>query len=276
MERSLGIIDQRKTSLLNREFIVKDFLKTSLCASLDVLGFQDEINRAYREKQEEILLGEIEDILKSAADDLEDLHIRNPEVLTTLKFFTDNVVVGYHFMPPISKIQLCCFCELISDFQLSMACKGFFIRGGISIGTLASDERIVFGDCLVKAHELEAQVAGNPRVILDLRLSNQSSSDLTFSNFRLMRDVDGYLFVNYLSALLQIELDPRPGPRINEARLKVHKDQVEHRLQEKRHDPKVWNKYLWVANYHDAFCDRFQMKQYKINESLLRAQPVSL
>jgi hypothetical protein len=79
-----------------------------------------------------------------------------------------------------------------------------------------------------------------------------------------------------LSALIEIKLAPRPGPCLNEDRLKIHKDQVERLLEEKRHDPNVWSKYFWAANYHDAFCDQVQRRQYKINESLLRAQPVGL
>jgi len=136
-----------------------NFLKPSLCASLDVLGFQDEIKRAYNEKREAKLLCEIEETLKSAADLLEEMSKQSPQILTTLRFFTDNLVIGYHYLS--SKDALCHLCELIADFQLSMACKGLFIRGGISIGTLASDERIVFGDCLVKAHELEVKSARN-------------------------------------------------------------------------------------------------------------------
>jgi hypothetical protein len=164
---------------------VKNFLKSSLCASLDVLGFQDEIKRAYAEKREVKLLREIEETIKSAADDLEDMAARNPQILT---------------------------CELIADFQLNMACRGLFIRGGVSVGTLASDERIVFGDCLIRAHELEVKSARNPRVVLDSCFSNQNGVDLEMSTFRLMRDVDGYLFVNYLSALISPSKRlPHPG-----------------------------------------------------------------
>jgi hypothetical protein len=65
---------------------------------------------------------------------------------------------------------------------------------------------MVFGDCLVKAHELEAKSARNPRVILDPCFSNQNGVGLEMSAFRLMRDVDGFLFVSYLSALFEPKL----------------------------------------------------------------------
>ena len=253
-----------------------NFLKPSLCASLDVLGFQDEILRAYDEKRERKLLREVEETLKSAADHLEEIHARNPQILT-LKFFTDNIVIGYLYVTPSPISGLDHLCELLADFQLSMACKGLFIRGGISVGTLASDERMVFGNCLIEAHKLEAKWARNPRVILDKCFEKQNGFDVNMSVSRLMRDVDDFLFVNYLSALIELKSTaPPPFSRLNEERLQIHKNQVERLLEEKRHDPHVWSKYFWVANYHDAFCDQVQRKQYKINESLLRAHPVSL
>jgi len=256
---------------------VKNFLKPSLCASLDVLGFQDELKRAYNEKRERKLLHEIEETLKSAADELEDMHARNPQILTTLRFFTDNLVIGYEYWSSGAKVELDHLCALLAHFQMSMACRGLFVRGGISIGTLASDERMVFGDCLVKAHELEAKSARNPRVILDRCFSNKDGTDFIQSASRLMKDVDGFFFVNYLSALIELKYSPpKVGPCLNEDLLKVHKDQVERFLEEKRHDLNVWSKYFWTANYHDAFCDQVQRMQYKINESLLRAQPVGL
>ena len=259
------------------KIFVKTYLRPSLCASLDVLGFQDEINRAYTENREVKLLHEIKETLKLAADDLTDFHTRNPEMMTTFRFFTDNVVIGYGWWTQGAKAELNDLCHLLADFQLNMACRGLFIRGGISIGTLASDERMVFGDCLVKAHELEAKSARNPRVILDPCFSKQNGVALEESACRLMRDVDDYLFVNYLSALIQPKFaPPRYDLCLDEDRLKTHKIQVERLLEEKRHDPNVWSKYFWTANYHDAFCDQTERKQYKINESLLRAQPVGL
>jgi len=114
-------------------------------------------------------------------------------------------------------------------------------------------------------------------VILDPCFSSQNSVDLEMSAFHLMRDVDGYLFINYLSAMTRRKYaPPRLELCLDEDRLKIHKEQVERLLEEKQHDPNVWSKYFWTANYHDAFCDQVQRKQYKINESLLRVQPVGL
>lgn len=256
---------------------MKLILKPSLCASLDILGFQDEINRAYHEKREVKLIHEIEETLRIAANYLEDFHRRNPHMMTTLRFFTDNVIIGYGWWTKEAKGELSELCDLLADFQLNMACRGLFIRGGISIGTLASDERMVFGDCLVKAHELEAKVAKNPRVVLDPCFGNQDDIVSEGSAHQLMRDVDGKLFVNYLSELIHPKfLPPRLDLNLDEDRLMIHKDQIERRLEEKRHDPDVWSKYFWAANYHDAFCDQTERKKFKINESLLRVQPVGL
>lgn len=47
-----------------------------------------------------------------------------------------------------------------------MALQGFFIRGGLSVGTLFVDDNCVYGEALIDAYELESKVAVNPIVIL--------------------------------------------------------------------------------------------------------------
>lgn len=43
-------------------------------------------------------------------------------------------------------------------------------------------------------------------------------------------------------------------------------------------NPKIWNKYFWVANYHNYFCDNakdipYSLNSYKIPQSFLIAKP---
>jgi hypothetical protein len=45
--------------------------------------------------------------------------------------------------------------------------KGFFIRGGISVGSFYSDKNIIFSKGLVNAYLLESKKANFPRVIID-------------------------------------------------------------------------------------------------------------
>jgi hypothetical protein len=39
--------------------------------------------------------------------------------------------------------------------------------------------------------------------------------------------------------------------------LDLHKQRIAERLKEHRGNPTIWNKYAWVARYHNYFCDLF-------------------
>ena len=134
-------------------------LLPSFCAYLDLLGFSDAIKEAYAQKREKHLLVEISEAFDKSAARLNEDHERGESSgPVTVKFFTDNVVVSYrrfHFF----ENELWYLCWLLADYQFAMARKGFFMRGGISTGTLANNDRIVFGDALLKAHELENNAA---------------------------------------------------------------------------------------------------------------------
>lgn len=61
-----------------------------------------------------------------------------------------------------------------------------------------------------------------------------------------MIDVDDHAFVNYLDS---VGLDYR-GPKV-EQMLSQHKLRVEAALRRFSSSPHVWNKYRWLAEYHD-------------------------
>jgi len=84
---------------------VKTFLKKSLCASLDVLGFQNEIKRAYQDKREMKLLHELEETLRAAANDLEDMGSRNSQILVVVQFRFDLATSRLKFPPRCSRLS---------------------------------------------------------------------------------------------------------------------------------------------------------------------------
>jgi hypothetical protein len=66
----------------------------------------------------------------------------------------------------------------VGVYQLSMALDDYFIRGAISVGELFLDPNTAFGPALLEAHDLESNVARDPRVILAPGVSS------TFALFR--------------------------------------------------------------------------------------------
>jgi hypothetical protein len=200
-----------------------------------------------------------------------------------VKFFTDNLIVAYSVMVPTT--DLIHLCELLAQYQLSMALSnGLFLRGGISLGTMAFDEGMMIGDCLLKAHQLEKTTASTPRIIIDDKLKDvitkqRSLLDRTWQSTldsRLLCDSDGYFFVNYLHALYQPKVLTSMVLEVNEDQLSAHRQLVERSLGERRLNPHIWYKYFWVANYHNYFCDANGQARHKIPGNLLLPQPTKL
>lgn len=139
--------------------------------------------------------------------------------------------------------------------QLQLAAGGFFARGAVAIGDHHIHDGLVFGPALVDGYRHE-QRAGVPRVILTeeactiLREEMSEHANLADSTQAdlLIVDRDGVVFIDYLKMLLD-ELDPI-------ADLERHRAVVEEKLAAHRNDGRKWEKYRWVAEYHNHFCER--------------------
>src|SRR6185312_5959023 len=123
----------------------------------------------------------------------------------------------------------------------------------IAVGDHYMDEILVIGDALLEAVAAESQTARDPRVVLTV-----SAVALIFDpyvrdeqrDFRddlLLKDADGQIFVNYLTAGLFDLLTE--DPEHHEERfldlLWRHRDSITTRLRSNAREPAVWRKYLW-------------------------------
>lgn len=138
--------------------------------------------------------------------------------------------------------------------QLDLALKGFFLRGGFAIGLFHDMEDIVFGPALVEAHGLEQSEAVHPRVVL----SDHATECVRGHDVPLMVDQDGRSFVDYLDpafADTTVDVD-----RV----LDVHRKVVAAKLRRYREDSRRWDKYRWVAEYHNAVCEKRRPESPKL------------
>jgi hypothetical protein len=141
--------------------------------------------------------------------------------------------------------------------QLNFIDAGFFLRGGLSLGRIHIRDGLVFGPALVEAYDLERMRAVSPRIVLSSDVDASQRADLRFyaqpesspQGALLLCDGDGHTFVNYLGLLFDEPDDVRQG-------LGRHRDTVLARLQEHRADKHLWEKYRWVAEYHNAVVAR--------------------
>jgi hypothetical protein len=131
--------------------------------------------------------------------------------------------------------------------------EGFFVRGALTLGKFHLREGLIFGPALIEAHDLERDVAVYPRIILGADAERSQREDLRYHDFPegslqnllLMRDDEGSTFINYLGVLLDMPEDPLPV-------LAMHRDIVTARLHEHLGKRSFWEKYRWVAEYHNT------------------------
>lgn len=78
--------------------------------------------------------------------------------------------------------------------------------------------------------------------------------------------------MNYLQCVLLGE--EQQGPYYQE--LLKHKAVVENVLTQHKKNPPIWAKYVWVAAYHNFFCESYPGyfgDEHKIDAELFRASP---
>lgn len=260
----------------------KPLLLNSVFIFMDILGYQQLVQKAHAAGKSQDFLEEIHSALSKARKALEDdefvLQLAGHD-LYALKAFTDNIVVG---IPIINdgEIELGDAFSRVAEFQLNMILQGFYVRGAISVGDVYIDEIAVVGNPLTEAYNGESKLARDPRIILTETAKKYVDSHLEYYGreshapqvSELLQDSDGQWFVNYLDSILLDKEDNIIGYET----LKKHKECVELELKKHKGVPDVFSKYAWVAGYHNYFCELHQdyfSNDYKIDSGLFQAKP---
>lgn len=141
--------------------------RESIVVFIDILGFKDQIVRAYVAGNSELLLKKLRGAIKEAKTAF---HSWWPPPLNCptceAKLFTDNIVIGFP-IPHGKTIEEVMRSAIIkcAAYQCALANEGFFIRGGIAVGEHYMDNDIVFGAALLEAYLLESNKADVPRIV---------------------------------------------------------------------------------------------------------------
>lgn len=237
-------------------------LRRSVVTFIDILGYTEAIRRAVNSKRSQEFLEQAKVAFRKAYEHvkpIEDELIfdRHPYYL---KAFADNIVVGYPILAE-GELELGVTYLNLQLFQLSLVRSGFFVRGAVAVGDLYLDADLAYGEALLEAHDAERSLSRDPRILMTKSAIEYVQEHMTYymdptsapQYYDLLRDSDGQLFINYLEVLD----DPVDGP-FNEA-LMDHKAMVESMLKEYSNEPRIWTKYVWVANYHNYFCENSQL-----------------
>jgi hypothetical protein len=164
-------------------------------------------------------------------------------------FFSDTLVLAAPITAETDDAaELDGLVEQAAWLQNDLVMQGFFARGGLSVGKLHIGDHVVFGPALVEAYELESRAAVHPRIVLSRRAA-ECQRTLPETPM-LISDDDGRVFVHYLSAVFDAPFEDY-GPL-----LERHRDVVVERLASHRGDKPRWEKYRWLAEYHNAVVRR--------------------
>lgn len=234
-------------------------LRDSIVGFLDILGFSQSIRTTTDPGESQFLvdriLAAITDARQYVRRDLAKDFSSYPNCWA-LKFFSDNLVVGYPVegtgISPALAAHFIIRCA--QRYQLRMALSGFFQRGALTRGPICLTDDLIFGAALLECYQLEVKASIVPRVILaeplrDLVITSvrdRTNPMAAEAGRSICRDIDGWWFVSSLEAA------SKEGA-IDWDLVERHKDAILHSLVGvTRHD--VLPKFGWASRYHNMFC----------------------
>lgn len=261
-------------------------LKKSVVAFIDILGYKKLVCDAHKNGQSQQLLSDLHQKLSKSfyrLDGLRDDGTRffekvrpNEKDNHKIRTFSDCIVIGF----PISEYtspsynyragmdEFLYMFSGLAFFQLEMVNQDIFVRGAIAVGDLFIDEIFIFGNGLLDSYQTESKQAMYPRIILTESAESMVRSHDKDNGKKLCpiymrevyKDANGKFFLNYLNSIRIGESDFQ---FIEE--LEKHKNVVLKKLENYRTQPDILSKYVWVANYHNLFCDQCYPEEYKID-----------
>jgi hypothetical protein len=177
---------------------------------------------------------------------------------SVLSFFSDSIVL----VMPIDddgEAELGVAAHLVSRLQIRLALNGYFLRGAWTYEDIYSDGEMVFGKGLINAYRTENRDAIYPGIILDNSMTPLFEKHLKYyalpqnapHSHEFLKGEGHIMFLNYLDLLISDE----DVIEVNWNILKKHKEQIILQLQNPITDLHVQQKYCWLANYHNYFCD---------------------
>ena len=171
---------------------------------MDILGFKNQVSGSLDSNHEiqRIHSGLLE-IYKAFNDHFQIKKSDSYKTSKKVTQFSDSITVSYNLSEESAVYHL------LNDtymLQIDLLRWGISVRGGIAIGKLYHDEKLVFGPALVEAVELE-KYAIYPRVILSkeiIAIGKKNHAEWHSSEYEeeaiislIEQDLDGAFYINY-------------------------------------------------------------------------------
>ena len=184
--------------------------KDRILAFIDVLGFSNTVKKTVNNnplKNNENYL--VEDLIETQRIDkffcdikwdliYKDLYLSEDSRIKSkiINQLSDSIIISYLSTEKGDEIERI----LHGSYSLCRAAiqNGFLLRGAIVCDKICHTEDKIFGPALVKAVEMEKNMAIYPRIIIDDAIHNINREEhLKY----LIKDFDGLYFINYFSEL---------------------------------------------------------------------------
>jgi hypothetical protein len=166
--------------------------------------------------------------------------------------------------------------QSLQSLALDLLAEGFFVRGSIVKAPLYHDDRMVFGEGLVKAYYFESEVAKFPRIVVTQEVrndvigyvANSKGGDVYPRTELLRQSSDGPVYLDILQPVVSI-LKKRDHPyetlstKENDEYRKylIIKNKIQQRYEESMDNPRHFEKVRWFARYwNNAIPEKYLMR----------------
>lgn len=234
--------------------------KTAVVTFLDILGFRKIVAT---QNQEEI--ASILDAIAETAATPVGLGSEQTEVLS----FSDSVIRVRATQPSMSFEDLLHEVQDLAVAQWSLLELGILVRGGTTIGKVATGPGRAYGPAFVRAYDLESSLAGAPRIVIDPavvenvrqhvkglpnRQAKREAIDSFKQNIRLGED--GLWYVDYLSSVSHFMQDKT---YVHNSLFRF-KNIIIEKANREGSTSAVLPKYLWLIRYHNLTVKKLEPK----------------
>ena len=210
---------------------------------LDILGFSSLVEESQDDVKKRIHLKRIITVLRKKSF-IFDNSDNNSSWLSTRTSFSDSVVFSESCLHKNTGI-ICCLMNL-SYLMFSLAGIGAFVRGGIAIGDVYHDNRMLFGPAMKEAYRLESKEAVYPRIVMK---KETFETEMTEPFIRDAFIDDGSLV--YFDVLSQPHcINTVYGDEYNERKLvETIRRNIQDALVTYKGNERIYEKYAWLRDY---------------------------
>lgn len=236
-------------------------VKKHIILFLDILGYKNLIESCQDVKMENKYLEKIYALMAELSNYVEKHNkivdaLGNDLKLSRFKYliFSDNILFFAPYENEVDMTNL--YMNLLyglSEFLVQYTREDIFLRGAITKGNLYYDDGLhfIYGSGLVRAYQLESEVAVYPRVIIDECLN---PSPILIG---LAQDDEKIWYFDYLNLGYSImSKGGEEGIKKFLLCLEDRQNAICYALQKYRFDNKIFLKYQWLATYYNKFCEK--------------------